>query len=1023
MASYSYAGLTVNVTADTRQLTSKVATDAAKAGEDAGKSISKGLSGVGGALSTIGRGAVTALAGVTAAAVAFGVESFKAASRASEMDDALKGLAKSTGTSYAAMTKAVDATRANGVATSAAQQLVAKFAINHLSLAKAVDLSTVAQNAGIIAGKSTTDTLNILTKAVTSQRTMQLKNLGLNVNATQAMTVYAKSIGTTAKNLTAAQRSQAILNAILQAGTGIAGVYAKAMNDPARVLADFPRLFDSIKESVGAGLVTAFSPVILATHSLGSALDAALMPGGALAPVLGAVGRSVGQLLTPVTMIMTAWTKWIANVKPGQFSAVASDVGKLAPVLASVATAASVFTGGKILGDIPVLGGLLGDLGGPLGAAAAGLGMLALQSPVARKAIGEIISQLASGLAPVMRALAPLLGELGAALGQVLGAALQALVPLIPPLVVVLQALVAVIIPLVPLITFLADQLARFAPVLVPLVLAWEAYGVAVAVVTSVTEANVIAQLAARSALVAVAIASAWETTEIIALYTAQYIVRGATLAWAAAQWVLNAALDANPIGLVIIGLVALGAALVLAWQRSAAFRDVVEAAWRDTYAVVAPIIGGLVRIVVTGFDAMRAVVNSVTGWIHANWQWLMLALVAIATGGLGALVLLTIRYWGQIRAAVASATGAVQAAVVTAWTNVRNFSSAVWAQITSIVSSAWSRMVSGALSAGGQVIAGLRSGMESAMRGIGGWVKSIVVDPIVSAVKGFFGIHSPSTVMEGIGGNLISGLVRGVMHNSAQVVKTIFGGWPSALASVLGKGLATVTSLPGKAISALSHLGGAALGALSKLGGLFGGGGGGGGTGQYRGLMATVLSMFGIPQLLGTFMTQMNTESGGNARAINLSDSNAAAGTPSKGLMQVIDPTFNAYAGPFRSRGIWDPLANIYAAVAYSIARYGSSIAAVLGHGHGYKLGGTLFEPVAGIGLRSGEPYSFAENGPERWSPLQGGMTAAERALNGKQLGPPVTINVYPRQQQSETEIAAAVSRELAWATAGGAT
>jgi hypothetical protein len=36
---------------------------------------------------------------------------------------------------------------------------------------------------------------------------------------------------------------------------------------------------------------------------------------------------------------------------------------------------------------------------------------------------------------------------------------------------------------------------------------------------------------------------------------------------------------------------------------------------------------------------------------------------------------------------------------------------------------------------------------------------------------------------------------------------------------------------------------------------------------------------------------------------------------------------------------------------------------------------------------------------------------------------GPGVTINVYPQPGQDERDIAAAVSRELAWAIAGGAT
>ncbi|MBF6165070.1 transglycosylase SLT domain-containing protein [Streptomyces gardneri] len=65
--------------------------------------------------------------------------------------------------------------------------------------------------------------------------------------------------------------------------------------------------------------------------------------------------------------------------------------------------------------------------------------------------------------------------------------------------------------------------------------------------------------------------------------------------------------------------------------------------------------------------------------------------------------------------------------------------------------------------------------------------------------------------------------------------------------------------------------------------------------------------------------------ESGGNPRAINLSDSNAAKGTPSKGLLQVIDPTFNAYHVDGTPFDIWDPVANITAACNYAAHRYGS--------------------------------------------------------------------------------------------------
>jgi hypothetical protein len=65
--------------------------------------------------------------------------------------------------------------------------------------------------------------------------------------------------------------------------------------------------------------------------------------------------------------------------------------------------------------------------------------------------------------------------------------------------------------------------------------------------------------------------------------------------------------------------------------------------------------------------------------------------------------------------------------------------------------------------------------------------------------------------------------------------------------------------------------------------------------------------------------------ESSGNPLAINNWDSNAKAGIPSKGLLQVIDPTFKDYHVPGTSMNIYDPVANITAACNYAAAKYGS--------------------------------------------------------------------------------------------------
>ncbi|MBO0847927.1 MAG: transglycosylase SLT domain-containing protein [Pseudonocardia sp.] len=65
--------------------------------------------------------------------------------------------------------------------------------------------------------------------------------------------------------------------------------------------------------------------------------------------------------------------------------------------------------------------------------------------------------------------------------------------------------------------------------------------------------------------------------------------------------------------------------------------------------------------------------------------------------------------------------------------------------------------------------------------------------------------------------------------------------------------------------------------------------------------------------------------ESHGNPRAINRTDSNALAGRPSQGLMQVIPSTFRHYVLPeLADRGITDPVANITAGVRYMMTNYG---------------------------------------------------------------------------------------------------
>lgn len=85
------------------------------------------------------------------------------------------------------------------------------------------------------------------------------------------------------------------------------------------------------------------------------------------------------------------------------------------------------------------------------------------------------------------------------------------------------------------------------------------------------------------------------------------------------------------------------------------------------------------------------------------------------------------------------------------------------------------------------------------------------------------------------------------------------------------------------------------------------------------------VMAQHGIPGTYEGIHRNVMRESSGNPLAINNWDVNAAAGTPSKGLLQVIGPTFDAYHVAGTSLDSYDPVANITAACNYAADRYGS--------------------------------------------------------------------------------------------------
>ena len=188
----------------------------------------------------------------------------------------------------------------------------------------------------------------------------------------------------------------------------------------------------------------------------------------------------------------------------------------------------------------------------------------------------------------------------------------------------------------------------------------------------------------------------------------------------------------------------------------------------------------------------------------------------------------------------------------------------------------------------------------------------------------------------------------------------------------------------------------------------------------QWRQLATKALQMTGqySASNLNLLLYQMQTESGGNPNAINDWDINAINGTPSKGLMQVIDPTFKSYAYPGYDKNIYDPLSNILAAIRYTLSRYGSLANGWKGHGYAEGIGkinlSDLFGKIpalAGGGtLMPGQLFVANERGPE----LIGKYGNRTTVMNNDQVVESVSFGVEKAVERQNAEMTALLRQIL---------
>lgn len=317
----------------------------------------------------------------------------------------------------------------------------------------------------------------------------------------------------------------------------------------------------------------------------------------------------------------------------------------------------------------------------------------------------------------------------------------------------------------------------------------------------------------------------------VLAAKAATIVASAATKAWTGLQWALNAALDANPIGLIVLAIGALVLGIIEAYKHSEKFRDIVNSVWDAIKSVAKPVIDWLSHAVPDAFNALKDAAGAVVGWLKDNWPLVL----GILTGPFGLAVVEIIQHWGdisdffsalpgrivdlikavpkllgdagswvldQIVAGFEAVTGLLAGAG--GWV-LKQFLALIHAEATGLLSlGSWLldkiisgfRAVTGLLAGagswlGGQVI-GLVHAVADDLVGLGSWVLDKIVGgfktvtKLLGSIGGWLfeqleaGVHALSDGVSALGGWVLATLVNGLTYISDKGVSgvTEVGDW-----------------------------------------------------------------------------------------------------------------------------------------------------------------------------------------------------------------------------------------------------
>jgi hypothetical protein len=273
----------------------------------AGDSASSGVDRASGSIDRSGVAATAAgvamgefAVSVGAKVVELGKDTVLTAARTEGLTAVAEFLGQKTGKTKQQVDDLIGSIKGQGVTTQEASNLVVQLSRSNLGLENATKLATVAQNGAFIANESTAEAIGQLITGIVTLQPELIRSAGVTVSLQQAEIAYAKQKGITVEQISAHQKQELLLQAVLKEGENINGVYGLSMQYVGKQLTSLPRYIEEAKNAIGQQLlpqlrfgVTAFTDLLKIIQSMpGPFVDLGIAVAGVVTPFVLLKGAS-----------------------------------------------------------------------------------------------------------------------------------------------------------------------------------------------------------------------------------------------------------------------------------------------------------------------------------------------------------------------------------------------------------------------------------------------------------------------------------------------------------------------------------------------------------------------------------------------------------------------------------------------------------------------------------------------------------------------------------------------------------